>query len=452
MFFKSNFDSSVIKPLSYISVNNLCESGGLFMPKTVPILSSGTVKDLSECDDMNFFIQIVKMFDNDSSEDELRNIYKNICDVNIIHNELHSNDNFKIFDLTKNQKNYCSLSIGLALEMFAKYRRQENGIAVCILATHGPEGVALLEHVHRFPWIHFVMILPKEVNHTYRAYISGKAKHVVNVKVFQSTHSLDVCKNWERYLLNSQIQDTKDIFTVSGLNYVSIIGYIIIVLMACKKNAFLPIEFCIPSLNFELHVAIDICKKMIPNIFITYTGLTTSSVFKKIMEYGEISLRGENIDDSCANFSSEVPSCFEYMLSNYESLNVFDIYDTIKSDNVAFLDNIAIEDLKNKIECYVINNEKIIQIINKSMKDFNALMDPISAIGIATYHDSKTTSSDLQKILFRFENHMFYDNLFFKILGFKIDMSEDIQNGISQDGHPINVSNVFEVFKFIRDL
>ena len=375
-----------------VLLSSLAEDSGLYLPESYPNLS-GRLDELAELSYTDLAFQIVKAYTNDIfSEEDLHSIidrsYRYFQHEDIA--PLVDFDQFQILELFHGStwafKDYPLQFLG---NLFSHVLEATDSRLNLLGATSGDTGSAAIYGVKGKPRMNIFMIHPEngistiqklqmttiKENNVFNISISGSfddgqriVKAIFNDKDFCQKYNLGAVNsiNWVRIM--SQLV----YFFYSGLNFL-------------KENPSDPLIYSVPTGNFGNIFAGYVAKQMGLPIHKLICATNKNNILSEAINHG-IYKKGDVIKTITPSIDIQVSSNFERLLFESSGRNgtlIRQKYAEFENSGEFLLEADILSNIRNLFDATEVNENEILDTINKIYRKYNYLVDPHTAVGIA---------------------------------------------------------------------
>lgn len=402
--------------------------GGLFMPSTLPKLSTDFIDNLGSISFNEIAFTISKLLLNDEiPSDELKNIIEDSLTFDA---PLVSLDpGTYILELfhgpTLAFKDFGARFMAKTLSYFTKDINQE---IIILVATSGDTGSAVAQGFYHTGGIKVVLLYPSNMV----SFLQEKQLTTLNdnITALEVDGTFDDCQKLVKLaFLDKNLNKSLILSSANSINIARLIPQSFYYFYAYSQleNKKHPVIFSVPSGNFGNLTAGLFAKEMGLPVKKFIAGTNINDVFPKYLNTGKF-----NPQPSVKTIS-----------------NAMDVGNPSNFDRILDLYNHEYEVIKKNIYSASFNDDQTKEAMKEIFKTYNYVIDPHGAIGylaikkyIEEQHDTNSN-----KVILETAHPAKFINIVEETIGVKIEMPERLMAALNKEKKSIRICNDFNEFK-----
>ena len=376
---------------SEVFIKGLADDGGLFIPKTIPKLSSGDLQKFSKLNYQDLAKEIIFLFcESDIKKSELSNIidksYLNFREKNVVNlSKIGKNKLLELFHgPTLAFKDIAMQFIGNLYD----HQLQNIGKKInVVVATSGDTGSAAIDAIKSKDKMNIFVLHPNnKVSSIQRKLMTTvRDKNVFNIAI---EGNFDDCQN----LVKSMFADNKfsnsiNMSGVNSINWVRIIAqtvyYFLSYFQTCKVNE--RINFSVPTGNFGDVYAGYLSKKMGLPIDKLIVATNQNDILYRAISKGEYKANSV-VETLSPSMDIQVASNFERLIYDINEKNADKtkkIMQEIKINKKYLIEKKELDKIKEDFVSETVSEKELLSCIKKVYENHKIIIDPHTAVGLS---------------------------------------------------------------------
>jgi threonine synthase len=234
LFYSTNLQTQPVS-FSQALMKGLAPDGGLFMPKTIPILSIKEIKQFSSMEYHEIaFVVTQKFLNGEISDDVLKGIVKNAYDYPVPLERVYENKFILRLDQgpTASFKDFAARMMGRLMQHYLKI---SNKNLLILTATSGDTGSAIANSFYGLDAIQVAVLFPeKEVTTRQRKQMTTLGKNVTTISV---DGKFDDCQHLVKQAFSDPELDFLNLSSANSINIGRLIPQIVYYFYAHSRLA-----------------------------------------------------------------------------------------------------------------------------------------------------------------------------------------------------------------------
>ena len=374
-----------------VFIKGLADDGGLFMPKTFPVISEKSLLSLSKLNYKDLAKEIIFLFCGETiRKDELSNI------VEKSYSKFRHKNVVKITDIGENKilelyhgptlafKDIAMQFIGNLYDHHLKNFKKKINVVV---ATSGDTGSAAIDAIKGKDKMNIFVLHPNnKVSSVQRKLMTTvEDENVFNIAI---DGNFDDCQN----LVKSMFADNKfsnsiDMSGVNSINWVRIVAqtvyYFFSYFQTCQLNE--KINFSVPTGNFGDVYAGYLSKKMGLPIDKLIVATNQNDILHRAISKGQYKTHSV-VETLSPSMDIQVASNFErliYDINDQSTDKVSKIMQSIKNEKKYLIEEKELKKIKKDFVSETISEQELLSCIRKVYDNYKTIIDPHTAVGLA---------------------------------------------------------------------
>ncbi|WP_438349355.1 threonine synthase [Paenibacillus sp. FA6] len=374
----------------------LADDGGLMIPAEIPVISQSTLKEWSKLSYKELFLQIFSHFTNDEIpyEDMKEMVDKSYA--NFRHSEVTPvkkiNDSLYILELFHGPTfAFKDVALQFMGEFYSYVSKKQNEIIHILGATSGDTGAAAIQGVRGKEGIKICILHPHEkVSKVQELQMTTvDDKNVLNLSV---KGNFDDCqKIIKEQFADLDFKGKHNLRAINSINFLRILAQTVYYFYAYfqieQGDRPKKVNFSVPSGNFGNIFSGFLAKKMGLPINKLIIATNENNILERFVKTGKYKPGGFKSTHS-PSMDIQVASNFErylYYFLGQDAEKVSAYMEKLQNDGEIVIGAEDLERVQDDFEAYGANNEQCLELISKYKADYNYLLDPHTACGIAAY-------------------------------------------------------------------
>ena len=391
MLFRSTRGQDCHKTFEEVLLAGLASDGGLFIPEKWPQVDLKAIKKCKSF--VEIAHHIVPLFtDSSYTQEEVKEIvestWHDFKSKNLI--DIHNFDNNVFVAELFHGPTAAFKDFGLQLcaAFFNTALKKKKKTAIVLGATSGDTGSAAIDACKHYDSIKTFILLPKgNMTEIQRRQMTTVDQS--NVCVIDIDGTFDECQDIVKYAFQSKqfLRPNQELLAVNSINWVRIIGQICYYFFIAMKINQLskPLNFSIPTGNFGNVFACYSAYKMGLPINKILISVNKNDILHKFFDKNDYSKTSVH-ETLSPSMDITVASNFERLIFDFflnsNPIKCKELFDNFPNSSISFSHN-AWQNAKQLFHSVSISDDRTISIISKIYKDFDYLVDPHTAVGMA---------------------------------------------------------------------
>lgn len=412
--------------------SGLAPDRGLFMPKTIKKLSTGTIDKFPKLSFKEIALEVLSvMFRENIPSSVLRKIVNKVfdfpCPLHCLHKNLYVLELFH--GPTLSFKDFGARFMAELFSYFVKKSRQKITI---LTATSGDTGSAVAQAFYKKPNIRVVVLYPKnKISVIQEKQIATLGKNIIAIAV---KGTFDDCQKLVKTALEDKELNKKlNLTSANSINIARLIPqtlYYFWIYAQLRRlsivNRQSPIIISVPSGNLGNLTAGLIAKKMGLPIAKFIAAVNANDVIPQYLKTGK----------------------FNPLPSKQTLSNAMDVGNPSNLARTLALYNDDIKKMKYDITAISINNEKTKKTIKEIYQKYNYIIDPHTAVGFAAINKYRISDDkDHVLVVLSTAHPSKFPEIVEKIIGKKIKIPKQLQKYLKLKIKSVNMENDFKIFR-----
>ncbi|MGF7048150.1 threonine synthase [Paenibacillus sp. DS2015] len=374
----------------------LADDGGLMIPAEIPVISPATLKEWSKLSYKELFLQIFSHYTNEEIpledlKEMVNKSYANFRDSEVTPVK-KINDSLYILELFHGPT-FAFKDVALQfMGEFYSYVSTKQGKIIHILgATSGDTGAAAIQGIRGKEGIRICILHPHEkVSKVQELQMTTvDDENVLNLSV---KGNFDDCQKIIKELFaDLDFKSKHHLRAINSINFVRILAQTVYYFYAYfqieQGEKAKKVNFSVPSGNFGNIFSGFLAKKMGLPINKLIIATNENNILERFVRTGEYK-PGDFKSTHSPSMDIQVASNFERYLYYFLGQDAEKVSEYMKKFQEEGQIVISPEDLvrvKSDFEAYGANNKECLELIRKYQADYDYLLDPHTACGIAAY-------------------------------------------------------------------
>ena len=406
--------------------SGLASDGGLYMPKSIPTLSSDFLKNMHTLSFQEIAFTIINEFLNDIPRETLKQIVTDAFNFDVPLVKLE--ENFIAIELfhgpTLAFKDFGSRFMARILSY---YKKQFDKTLTILVATSGDTGAAVASGFYNIPAVEVVILYPK--GKVTAGQEEMLAKWGKNITAFEVNGSFDDCQKIVKEAFTDKTLKKKFLLTsANSINIARLLPQISYYFWAFAqlKDAKKPLVFSIPSGNFGNLTAGIIAKRMGLPVAKFIAATNANNAFTKFLDTGIFHPQPSQKTISNAMDVGD-PSNFARIIDLYDN-NVA----TIRRDCWSM----SFSDVETK------------KAIKEAYTKYRYILDPHGAVAyLGLQHYQKLHPNESCGVFLETAHPAKFKETVEDVLQIKMNVPDVLQQFATKKKHAISLSNTYTDFK-----
>ena len=391
---KLNFEEVLLK--------GLAEDGGLYIPESIPMMSSDEIKSLSKKTYQDIAFHIIKKFTGETFPDSILKemifaSYKNFTNTSIAPLIEYEKDKY-IMELfhgpTLAFKDIAMQLISRMLD-FILTKKDMNSTIVC--ATSGDTGGAAVDAFSSNCRVKLFVLLPNgKVSDVQRKMMTTVKSS--NTKILSVDGTFDDCQNIVKNLFNDhKFSKSVNLSGVNSINWARIMIQCVYYFTAFSsiKSKDKPINFVVPTGNFGDIYSGYLAKTMGLKISKLIIATNINDILKRCIDTGIYKV-SDVIPSNSPSMDIQISSNFERLLFDLEGKDpsvVRSSMNSLSNSGKFELSKEAYLQFNKIFEADSLDAINTLKIIKEVYFKYNIVMDPHTAVGFGVTLNKSYTST-----------------------------------------------------------
>jgi threonine synthase len=373
-----------------VFIKGLADDGGLFIPKTIPVISKQDLLSLSKLNYKDLAKEIIFLFCGETiRKDELSNI------VEKSYSKFNEKNVVKITDIGENKilelyhgptlafKDIAMQFIGHLYDHHLKNLKKKINV---IVATSGDTGAAAIDAIKSKDKMNIFVLHPNnKVSSVQRKLMTTvEDKNVFNIAI---DGNFDDCQN----LVKSMFADNKfsnsiNMSGVNSINWARIIAqtvyYFFSYFQACQINE--KVNFSVPTGNFGDVYAGYLSKKMGLPIDKLIVATNQNDILHRAISNGQYKAHSV-VETLSPSMDIQVASNFERLIYDINDQNTdktSKIMQSIKNEKKYLIEEKELKKIRKDFVSETISEQELLSCIKKAYENYKIIIDPHTAVGL----------------------------------------------------------------------
>ena len=373
-----------------VFIKGLADDGGLFIPKTIPVISKQDLLSLSKLNYKDLAKEIIFLFCGETiRKDELSNI------VEKSYSKFNEKNVVKITDIGENKilelyhgptlafKDIAMQFIGHLYDHHLKNLKKKINVVV---ATSGDTGAAAIDAIKSKDKMNIFVLHPNnKVSSVQRKLMTTvEDKNVFNIAI---DGNFDDCQN----LVKSMFADNKfsnsiNMSGVNSINWARIIAqtvyYFFSYFQACQINE--KVNFSVPTGNFGDVYAGYLSKKMGLPIDKLIVATNQNDILHRAISNGQYKAHSV-VETLSPSMDIQVASNFERLIYDINDQNTdktSKIMQSIKNEKKYLIEEKELKKIRKDFVSETISEQELLSCIKKAYENYKIIIDPHTAVGL----------------------------------------------------------------------
>jgi threonine synthase len=407
-------------------IKGLAEDGGLFFPKSIPILPKEFFNTIEEKSFTQIAHEVSHLFIDDILVDQLNSIIDEA--INFPAPVIKLSDDISILELFHgNTLAFKDFGARFLAGVLSYYLKSENKRCTILVATSGDTGSAVASGFFNKENIDVVLLYP-----------SGKVSTIQeqqlttfgnNIFAFEVDGTFDDCQHLVKAaFLDIELNQDHFLTSANSINIGRLIPQSFYYFNAWKqvKQSGKDIIFVVPSGNLGNLTSGLIAKQMGLPVKYFVSALNKNDIFKKYLDTGEF---------------SPVPSTRTIS-------NAMDVGNPSNLERIRFMFHDDIAQLKNNIHAYSFDDNETKAAIKKTYSEYNYILDPHGAVGyLAAQKDQTVSPNPAHYIVLETAHPAKFSEESEQSVSSKIIIPPRLEEFLHKQKHSIKISKDYNTFK-----
>jgi len=373
-----------------VFIKGLADDGGLFIPKTIPVISKQDLLSLSKLNYKDLAKEIIFLFCGETiRKDELSNI------VEKSYSKFNEKNVVKITDIGENKilelyhgptlafKDIAMQFIGHLYDHHLKNLKKKINV---IVATSGDTGAAAIDAIKSKDKMNIFVLHPNnKVSSVQRKLMTTvEDKNVFNIAI---DGNFDDCQN----LVKSMFADNKfsnsiNMSGVNSINWARIVAqtvyYFFSYFQACQINE--KVNFSVPTGNFGDVYAGYLSKKMGLPIDKLIVATNQNDILHRAISNGQYKAHSV-VETLSPSMDIQVASNFERLIYDINDQNTdktSKIMQSIKNEKKYLIEEKELKKIRKDFVSETISEQELLSCIKKAYENYKIIIDPHTAVGL----------------------------------------------------------------------
>jgi len=368
----------------------LAPDGGLYIPKTWPVLKKETIESFSKKNYQEIAFDVISPYiDSSLTDNDLKSIIKlsyscfNDKEITPLHKVSDSEYLLELFHGPTLA--FKDVAMQFIAQLMNFYLTQNNNYINILGATSGDTGAAAIEGFKNISSAKLFILHPYEkISEVQRKFMTTvKSPNVFNIAI---KGSFDDCQNIIKEIFSDQdYKKSNNLTAINSINWSRIMCQIVYYFYCSSrinsKNK--RILFSVPTGNFGDILAGYIASKMGLNIDMLNIATNENDILTRTLSTGIHDLK-EVKQTSSPSIDIQISSNFERLLYDItqDHSYVMGLMKELKHHNSYTIKPEILKKIKNLFCSYSVSQEEVINTINKLYKESNIVIDPHTAVGL----------------------------------------------------------------------
>ena len=373
-----------------VFIKGLADDGGLYIPKTTPVLSEQELLKLSKLNYKDLAKEIIFLFCNETiSKDELSNI------VEKSYSKFNEENVVKITDIGENKilelyhgptlafKDIAMQFIGHLYDHYLKDLQKKINVVV---ATSGDTGSAAIDAIKGKDKMNIFVLHPNNrVSLVQRKLMTTvKDKNVFNIAI---DGNFDDCQNLVKSMFaDNEFSNSINMSAVNSINWVRIVAqtvyYFFSYFQVCQLNE--KINFSVPTGNFGDVYAGYLSKKMGLPIEKLIVATNQNDILHRAISKGKYESRSV-VETLSPSMDIQVASNFERLIYDVKDQNAEKtnkIMQEIKNEKRYLIEEKELNKIKEDFVSESISEQELLSCIKNVYENYKIIIDPHTAVAL----------------------------------------------------------------------
>ena len=373
-----------------VFIKGLADDGGLFIPKTTPVLSEQELLKLSKLNYKDLAKEIIFLFCNETiSKDELSNI------VEKSYSKFNEENVVKITDIGENKilelyhgptlafKDIAMQFIGHLYDHYLKDLQKKINVVV---ATSGDTGSAAIDAIKGKDKMNIFVLHPNNrVSLVQRKLMTTvKDKNVFNIAI---DGNFDDCQNLVKSMFaDNEFSNSINMSAVNSINWARIVAqtvyYFFSYFQVCQLNE--KINFSVPTGNFGDVYAGYLSKKMGLPIEKLIVATNQNDILHRAISKGKYEAHSV-VETLSPSMDIQVASNFERLIYDVKDQNAEKtnkIMQEIKNEKRYLIEEKELNKIKEDFVSESISEQELLSCIKNVYENHKIIIDPHTAVGL----------------------------------------------------------------------
>ncbi|QJD84859.1 threonine synthase [Cohnella herbarum] len=387
-----------VAPIGFIDMflMGLGEDGGLIVPETIPNVTADQLKAWSKLSYQDLMLEVFSLFTNDEiPEQDLRKLiqdsYAGFTSPDVL--PLTTlNDSLHVLELFHGPTfAFKDVALQFMGNLYAYVAKKQNKVINILGATSGDTGASAISSVRGKEGIQICILHPNgKVSRVQELQMTTvQDDNVLNLSV---NGNFDDCQQIIKELFADIPFKTKyHLRAINSINFVRILAqsvyYFYAYLQLPEKLRADGVNFSIPTGNFGNIFSGYLAKKMGVPIKQLVLATNENNILERFINEGVYKPEGFRSTHS-PSMDIQIASNFErylYYFCGEDAIAVSERMERFKAEGQLIFTSEEISRIQQDMTAYSVSNEECLETIQSYKNEFDYLLDPHSACGIAAY-------------------------------------------------------------------
>lgn len=376
----------------------LADDGGLMIPAEIPVISPATLKEWSKLSYKELFLEIFSHYTNEEIPYEdlkemVNKSYANFRDSEVTPVK-KINDSLYILELFHGPTfAFKDVALQFMGEFYSYVSKKQGKIIHILGATSGDTGAAAIQGVRGKEGIRICILHPhQKVSKVQELQMTTvDDENVLNLSV---KGNFDDCQKIIKELFaDLDFKSKHHLRAINSINFVRILAQTVYYFYAYfqieQGEKSKKVNFSVPSGNFGNIFSGFLAKKMGLPINKLIIATNENNILERFVQTGEYK-PGDFKSTHSPSMDIQVASNFErylYYFLDQDAEKVSDYMKKFQEEGEIVIGPEDLNRVKSDFVAYGASNEQCLELISKFKADYDYLLDPHTACGIAAYEE-----------------------------------------------------------------
>jgi threonine synthase len=383
----------------------LADDGGLIIPENIPVIPQEKLKSWETLSYQELMFEIFSYYTNGEIPDEdlkmlIEESYATFRSPEVT--PLHRiNDSLHILELFHGPTfAFKDVALQFIGNLYSYVSKKQNKIINILGATSGDTGAAAIQGVKGKEGIQICILHPHQKVSKVQE-LQMTTVHDDNVLNLSVEGNFDDCQRVIKELFaDIEFKNKYHLRAINSINFVRILAqtvyYFYAYFQVSKSQPISQINFSVPTGNFGNIFSGYLAKQMGLPIHKLILATNENNILERFVKEG-LYMPGDFLSTYSPSMDIQIASNFErylYYLNNKDSQKVTSLMSDFQAEGKLMIEEAHMSKVKSDFEAHGVKGSECLQTIQTYFKEYNYLLDPHTACGVAAYE----TCSDKSEV------------------------------------------------------